>query len=114
MLLIQYVKMKKTILFILIISILLISGCYELQSQSTQPKEEIKEISISGVDKEQEISSDIPVNLTIRGVRNKVTIKENTSVNKITISGVDITIYLPEGTYPEISDSGVRTKIEYY
>lgn len=87
---------------------------YLLESQPTQSQEEIKEISISGTDNKQEISSDIPIILTISGVRNTVTITENTPVNKIVISGVDITVYLLKGTSPEILDSGVRTKIEYY
>lgn len=47
-------------------------------------------------------------------MRNTITVKENTSVNQIIINGVDITINLSEGTHPEITDNGVRTKIEYY
>ena len=71
-------------------------------------------ITISGVDKVQEISNNVPIKLVISGVRNTITIKENTQVNQIIVSGVDITIYLPEGNNPKITDSGVRTKISYY
>jgi hypothetical protein len=71
-------------------------------------------ITISGVDKVQEISNNAPIKLVISGVRNTITIKENTQVNQIIVSGVDITIYLPEGNNPKITDSGVRTKISYY
>ncbi len=71
-------------------------------------------ITISGVDKIQEISNNAPIKLVISGVRNTITIKENTQVNQIIVSGVDITIYLPEGNNPKITDSGVRTKISYY
>ena len=71
-------------------------------------------IAISGVGKVLEISNNAPIKLMISGVQNTITIKENTQVNQIIISGVDITIYLPEGNYPKILDSGVRTKINYY
>jgi len=71
-------------------------------------------ITISGVDKNQEISNNVPIKLVISGVRNTITIKENTQVNEIIVSGTDITIYLPEGNNPKITDSGIRTKISYY
>ncbi len=74
----------------------------------------VKTITISGVDKSQEISDTTPIKLVISGVRNTITIKENTPIDEIIVSGVDITIYLPQGNNPKITDSGIRTKISYY
>lgn len=73
-----------------------------------------KTITISGVDNSQEISNDVPIKLVISGVRNTITIKENTQVTEIIVSGTDIIIYLPEGNNPKITDNGIRTKISYY
>lgn len=71
-------------------------------------------ISISGIDKIQEISNNAPIKLVISGIRNTITVKKNTQVNQIIVSGIDIIIYLPEGNSPKITDSGIRTKISYY
>lgn len=110
--------MKKVIILLfIVINIILLSGCVNPPlhgTKETPSKDDIKEIFINGVDEEQEINSDIPIVLTVNGVRNTITVTANTPINKIFINGVDITINLPEGIYPEIEDNGVRTKIEYY
>ena len=72
-----------------------------------------KKYTLGGIDKYQEISSEQPVKITISGVRNKIVVSQNTIVNSIVISGTDIIIILPEGSNPEITDSGIRTTITY-
>ena len=75
---------------------------------------EVNTITISGVGKVQEVSSDVPIVLVVSGVNNIITIKEGTTVDQLVVSGVDIEINLPKGSQPIIVDSGVRTKIKYY
>ena len=70
-----------------------------------------KTISIDGINKYEEISSDVPVVLIIDGIDNTIKIKNNTKVKKIEISGINITVYLPRDCYPEIEDDGINTKI---
>jgi len=70
-----------------------------------------KTITIDGIDKYEEISSDVPIILVVEGIGNIIKIKDNTEVKKIKISGIDITIYLPLDCYPEIEDDGIDTKI---
>jgi len=87
-------------------------------------------IAISGTDKEQDVASDVPIQLLISGVQNKVTVEQGTIVNKLVVSGVghtitvkgtDIreillsgtgtTLYLPSGSNPKITESGTGNKI---
>ncbi len=98
---------EKLLIIFGVLSVLFIAGCVQKQG-------EIKEIVISGIDKIEEVYSDVPVDLIISGIRNKVTVLEGTEINSITISGVDITLILPKGSHPEIADSGIDTQIKYY
>jgi len=70
-----------------------------------------KTISIDGIDKHEEISSDVPVVLIIDGIDNTIKIKNNTRIKKIEINGINITVYLPRDCHPEIEDDGINTKI---
>ena len=106
--------MKKLLLIIGILCILLIVGCQIKIEEKEKEVEEIKKITISGIDNIEEISSDVPVDLVISGVRNQITVIKGTKVNSIRVSGVDIVIILPKGSNPEITDSGVRTQIRHY
>lgn len=117
---------NKLILILGLITLLILSGCSSADSKSTSMDDDcfpfcnddvdeinIKKISISGVDKTQQVSSVQPVELVISGVRNTITVLDETTVEKITVSGTDIVITLPKGSNPEITDSGVRTQIKY-
>ncbi|MBU2496805.1 MAG: hypothetical protein KJ767_01990, partial [Nanoarchaeota archaeon] len=73
----------------------------------------VETISINGIDKHQEVSNVNPVKLVISGQRVTIDVKEGTIVDEIVISGIDISINLQEGSSPKITDSGIRTKINY-
>lgn len=125
----------KGVVLLGILTLVLIAGCVETTydrgnnekqthvSENTQSyedgfgyveQEQTKQIIISGVDKTQEISSHIPVDLVISGVGHYITIKEGTEVSSIFMSGIDIVVMLPEGSNPKITDSGVDNQIKYY
>jgi|SRR3989338_9790191 len=69
--------------------------------------------TISGVDEYQEISSEQPIKLVLSGTRNEVSVLDGTQVNSIVVSGIDNKINLPKESNPEITDSGLRTQINY-
>jgi|GEM_PF-4905883 ABC-type Fe3+-hydroxamate transport system substrate-binding protein len=98
--------MKKTILVALIILfVIFISGCAQ---------QNIKTITISGIDQKAEISNENPVELVISGINNEVTVLEGTEVVKIILSGDDCIVNLPLGSNPEIDKSGINNQIKYY
>jgi hypothetical protein len=112
--------MNKLSFILILLCVLNISGCYYGGKDSgqsgidTYSQTEVKEISINGIDKIQEISSDIPVKLDINGIGHQITIKKGTVVNSIDVNGQNITIRLPEGANPEINDNGIDIQIIYY
>lgn len=113
--------MNNDLLILGLVTLLILSGC---SSTNTNDDcfpfcdEDIndvsaKKISISGVDKTQQVSSVEPVELVISGVGNNVDVLDGTIVKTITVSGTDIIIQLPKGSSPEIIDSGINTQITY-
>lgn len=108
------------LILIFIVAIVFIGTNNENQENSNEDNnyadnlDSVKTITISGVDKTQEVFDSAPIRLVISGVRNTITVKENTQVNEIIVSGTDIKIYLPEGNSPKVTDSGIRTEITYY
>lgn len=116
---------------ILVISLILFSGCIQQSPASTgqftlnQEGQELIEqifstysqqeystetIVVSGVDSTRTVNPAKSTKLIVSGVRNNVTIL-NCNVEQIIASGVDNTIYYPSDCNPKIIESGVRNTI---
>ncbi len=108
--------MKHSLGLICLTVAVLFAGCVSDTSTqlTTDTTNQVNDITISGIDKYQEVNSATPVKLVISGINNTVRVLTNTSVNSITISGIDITLYLPKTVNPQITDSGIKTRILYY
>lgn len=87
--------------------ILFIAGCVQKNQEENQ--EEIRKILISGIDKTEEISSDVPVDLVVSGVRNQITVLEGTEINSITISGIDTQIKYYTSRLPNAEEKQEET-----
>ncbi len=124
---------QKLLISVLLVGVLLLSGCVGQEGRPTTTTTttttttvpttttttittttttiETKTFHISGIDKEETVSSDVPIILFVSGIRVVVRVEENTVVQELVVSGIDVTVYLPKGSNPEIDDSGIRTRI---
>jgi hypothetical protein len=89
------------------------NGCFPFCDDSNSDNN-VKSISVSGVDTYREISSSTPVRLVISGVENEIIVSKGTNVESISLSGTDNIIKLPSGVSPAIEDSGIDNTILYY
>lgn len=73
--------------------------------------EEIRVVTVEGANIERTISGSEPVELSIAGAGNRVTVAAGTPLRSIQVEGYDNTILLPENSAPEITDRGIATRI---
>lgn len=122
--------MKKIILAMILLSVLILSGC---QTQENVPKTykplpegclnmgDWLEVNISNQiysisEKEhiEEVDSEGPLELYLSGVDNIITIKEGTDLRRLILTGAENIINLPDGLEPEIIDCCVNCVVNYY
>lgn len=98
-----------TILIVLTISFVFISGCIEVPEQ-----EYIEEIVVSGMNDVVEINNDNPIKLIITGMDAVVNVSYGTDVREIIITSMNSVVYIPQDANPKITITGTDSRVERY